>query len=66
MIDYAKLSARSGSIVRKPLKPVPSRSVAVWPDTISVGNVAGKNKSSDTHDSADCQGLFCETDKYSR
>lgn len=26
------------------------RSVAVWPDTIKVGNVEGKNESSDTHD----------------
>lgn len=26
------------------------RSIAVWPDTIKVGNVVGKNESDDTHD----------------
>lgn len=26
---------------------VPHRSIAVWPDTIKVGNVEGKNESSD-------------------
>ncbi len=25
------------------------KSIAVWPDTIRVGNVIGKNESSDTH-----------------
>lgn len=29
------------------------KSIAVWPDTIKVGNVVGKNESEDTHDTED-------------
>lgn len=29
------------------------QSIAVWPDTIKVGNVEGKNESVDTHDTQD-------------
>ena len=27
------------------------KSIAVWPDTINVGHIVGKNESEDTHDS---------------
>lgn len=29
------------------------KSIAVWPDTIKVGNVEGKNESEDTHATAE-------------
>ena len=43
-------------------RPTAYKSIAVWPDTISVGNVEGKNESSDTHSTwgqadAVCRGL---------
>ena len=58
-LNTGMLSALSGSIVRQSAKPVPSRSIAVWPDTIIVGNIQGKNESSDTHDSADAAQAVC-------
>ena len=36
-----------------------SRSVAVWPDNIRVGNVVGKNESSDDHDSPEAAHAVC-------
>lgn len=41
------------------LKPQRARSIAVWPDTISVGNVVGKNESSDEHDSPEAAHAVC-------
>jgi len=38
---------------------IPHRSIAVWPETISVGNVEGKNESVDTHDSKDAAEAVC-------
>ena len=35
------------------------RSIAVWPDTISVGNEVGKNESVDTHDSEERARAVC-------
>lgn len=48
-------------VPQQPLKPkdVPHKSIAVWPDTISVGNVEGKNESSDTHDSKEAAEAVC-------
>lgn len=39
---------KTGRIEREP-SPKAWRSIAVWPDTIKVGNVIGKNESDDTH-----------------
>lgn len=36
------------------------KSIAVWPDTISVGNVAGKNETEDTHVSREAAESVCE------
>lgn len=35
------------------------RSIAIWPDTIKVGNVIGKNESDDIHDSYDAAEAVC-------
>ncbi len=35
------------------------RSVAVWPNTIKVGNVIGKNESTDTHDTEEQAEAVC-------
>jgi hypothetical protein len=40
-------------------KPKAWRSIAVWPDTISVGNVVGRNESDDTHDSEEAAEAVC-------
>lgn len=39
--------------------PIPHKSIAVWPDTIKVGNVEGKNESVDTHDSKEAAEAVC-------
>jgi hypothetical protein len=39
--------------------PKKHRSIAVWPDTISVGNIAGKNESDDIHDSQEAAEAVC-------
>lgn len=36
------------------------RSIAVWPDTIKVGNVAGKNESDDIHDTEEQAAAVCK------
>lgn len=36
------------------------KSVAVWPDTIKVGNVVGKNESEDTHRSREAAQAVCD------
>lgn len=55
------LDAFAGFLRRpSPVKPIPHRSVAVWPNTISVGNVEGKNESIDEHHSAECAQAVCE------
>lgn len=48
-------TSRTGEIMPKDTH----RSVAVWPDTISVGNVVGKNESSDTHASEAAAQAVC-------
>ncbi len=35
------------------------RSIAVWPDTIRVGHIVGKNESDDTHDSREAAEWVC-------
>lgn len=35
------------------------KSIAVWPDTIKVGNVVGKNESEDTHSSEEQALIVC-------
>lgn len=35
------------------------KSIAVWPETISVGNIVGKNESSDTHETEDQAIAVC-------
>lgn len=46
-------------------KPTRARSVAVWPDTISVGNVVGKNESTDEHESEEAARGVCRLlEKY--
>jgi hypothetical protein len=40
-------------------KEVPHKSIVVWPDTISVGNVEGKNESVDTHPSKGAAEAVC-------
>jgi len=59
MIDHAKLSGILGSSSYTRLKPQRARSIAVWPDTISVGNVVGKNESSDEHNSPEAAYAVC-------
>ena len=59
MIDHAKLSGILGSSSYTRLKPQRARSIAVWPDTISVGNVVGKNESSDEHNSPEEAYAVC-------
>lgn len=46
-------------VAKAPEKPVPHRSIAVWPDSISVGNIAGKNESHDDHASKDAALAVC-------
>lgn len=58
-MDHAKLSGILGSSSYTRLKPQRARSIAVWPDTIRVGNVAGKNESSDEHDSPEAAHAVC-------
>jgi hypothetical protein len=59
MLDHAKLSGILGSSSYTRLKPQRARSIAVWPDTISIGNVVGKNESSDEHDSPEAAYAVC-------
>lgn len=40
--------------------PTKWRSIAVWPDTIKVGNEVGKNESDDTHDSREAAQAVCD------
>lgn len=40
-------------------KPARWRSVAVWPETVKVGNEVGKNESTDTHDSKEAAEAVC-------
>lgn len=35
------------------------KSIAVWPDTISVGNIQGKNESEDIHTTRDQAEAVC-------
>jgi len=58
MIDHEKLSTILGSSFTR-IKSQRARSVAVWPDTIRVGNVEGKNESSDEHDSPEAAYAVC-------
>ncbi len=43
----------------KSAKQIPHRSIAVWPDTIKVGNIEGKNESSDTHNTKEQADNVC-------
>lgn len=40
-------------------KPKAWRSIAVWPDTIRVGHIVGKNESDDTHSSREQAEAVC-------
>lgn len=40
-------------------KPKAWRSITVWPDTIRVGNIVGKNESDDTHSSREQAEAVC-------
>jgi hypothetical protein len=59
MIDHTKLSGILGSSSYTRLKPQRARSIAVWPDTIRVGNMEGRNESSDDHDSPEAAYAVC-------
>jgi hypothetical protein len=59
MIDHAALSSILGSSSYTRLKPQRARSVAVWPETIRVGNAEGRNESSDDHDSPEAAYAVC-------
>jgi len=59
VIDHVKLSGILGSSSYTRLAPQRARSIAVWPDTISVGNVEGRNESSDDHDSPEAAYAVC-------
>lgn len=58
-IDHVELSEILGSTFTR-IKPQRARSIAVWPDTISVGNVEGKNESSDEHESPEAAFAVCK------
>ena len=49
-----------GEVVEDEQEPIAWRSIAVWPDTIRVGNVVGKNESDDTHDSKEQAEAVCK------
>ena len=49
-----------GEVVNDDPEPIAWRSIAVWPDTIRVGNVVGKNESDDTHDSKEQAEAVCK------
>ena len=62
MLDHAKISEILGSssyvrVNHARVNHVRARSVAVWPDTISLGNIA--NESSDEHDSLEAAYGVC-------
>ena len=49
---------KTGRIDPEP-KPKAWRSIAVWPDTIRVGHIVGKNESDDTHSSREQAEAVC-------
>lgn len=59
MFGNDKLSGILGGRSYSRTKAQKARSIAVWPDTISVGNVAGKNESIDEHDSSEAAHAVC-------
>ena len=59
-IDVPNLSESAKDEIRDWATPTAWRSIAVWPDTINVGNVVGKNESDDTHDSEEAAQAVCD------
>jgi hypothetical protein len=49
---------RTGRIDQEP-RPKAWKSIAVWPDTIRVGHIVGKNESDDTHRSLEAAEVVC-------
>lgn len=59
MTVKATINARPASSETHCSTSLKWRSIAVWPESIRVGNVTGKNESDDTHDSFEAAAAVC-------